>query len=49
MIECIYFLSQIQNDIAHMHSAAVRIFTPYVLRYYIYYSSIWNIRNAHVN
>lgn len=26
MIEFIYFLSQIQNDIAHMHSAAVRIF-----------------------
>ncbi len=28
MIECIYFLSQIQNGIVHMHSAAVRIFTP---------------------
>lgn len=49
MIESIYFLSQIQNDIAHLHSAAVRIFTPYVLRDYRHYSFIWNIRNAHVN
>ncbi len=44
MIDCIYFLSQIQNGIAHMHSAAVRIFTPYVftrlqiLQFYLEYT-----------